>query len=535
MSGTIDLAPDGESLLISFPYREDLVDEVRLIPGRRWDREARVWRVPVLQIELVVGTLRPLGFVLAPEVCGLLPESAPPPRGPEPVLPFPEATPDPAPALTIGLLNERVRQSLRKSFADPVWVIGEVFDYDKAKQRKHVFFSLIEKRPGQSQPWAQAEVALFAAAQERIQAKLRDAGVGLALQDGIEIRALVRVDLYPASGRYQLVLEDLDPTFTLGRMALTREAILAELRARGLHRRNAGLPMPIPPRRVGVLASLDSDGWNDFRQQLAASGFAFAVTCYDVRVQGEALRPTLLAGLRWFAQHRDRYDVLCIVRGGGSRIDLSWFDDREIAFAVATHPLKVVCGIGHERDQSVLDLIAHSEKTPTAVGALLVDGMRAAVAALEDRSRDLATHARSVLALHRAHHARRAQRLGRAVRARVARERHRLDHGWPRLRRSVEVLQQRCRDRLDLAQRGLGRAARLAVERAKSRLAASAERQRLLDPRRVLERGYALVRAAGRVVKSAGDLAPGIALDISFRDGHARAVTTDATREDKTG
>src|SRR5262249_49723510 len=151
------------------------------------------WKVPVLQLDLVVGTFRPRGFVIAPEVDGLLPASAVPP-GPEPVLPFVTATQDAPPALTIGLLNERVRQSLRKAFTHPVWVIGEVFDFDKGKQRKHVFFSLIEKRAGQSQPWAQAEVALFAAAQERIQWKLREAGVGLTLQDGIEIRALVRVD-----------------------------------------------------------------------------------------------------------------------------------------------------------------------------------------------------------------------------------------------------------------------------------------------------------------------------------------------------
>ena len=90
------------------------------------------------------------------------------------------------------------------------------------------------------------------------------------------------------------------------------------------------------------------------------------MTLFPVKVQGVELKPTLLTGLSWFAAREHEYDVLCIVRGGGSRSDLAWFDDRDVALAVARHPLKIVVGIGHQRDQSVLDAIAHSEKTPTA-------------------------------------------------------------------------------------------------------------------------------------------------------------------------
>jgi exodeoxyribonuclease VII large subunit len=324
-----------------------------------------------------------------------------------------------------------------------------------------------------------------------------------------------------------VVLDDIDPSFTLGKMALSREAILAELRERGLDRRNLALPLPVPPLRVAVLTSLDSDGWNDFDQQLRGSGFGFAITCHAVRVQGPELRPTVLAGLRWFAERSADHDVLCILRGGGSRSDLAWFDDREVALAVARHPLPVLCGIGHQRDQSVLDVIARSQKTPTAVGAWLVDQVRAAAAALDEQRRRAAALTVELMAAQRARITRAATTLGRALRARVGAERQSLADGARRLRHSTgaALTQQRLRRGRDAAD--LRRAAVVTVEREGARIERFAARQRLLDPVRVLERGYALVRdAAGAVVAQSAKLRPGMALDIAFADGHAHATTT---------
>lgn len=526
MSGAIELTPDGKSLVIRFPYREDLVDEVRLIPGRRWDPDARVWKVPVLQVDTVASTFRPHGFAVTPAVAELLGDdvAAAPDNG-EPTLPFASATPDSPPALSISALNHRVRQTLQSQLPDPLWVVGEVLDFDRSATRRHIFFQLVEKVEGHDQLAARVEVALFESTWERLSRSLEDRG--LTLRDGIEIRALARVDLYPASGRYQIVLEDIDPAFTLGKMALTREAILAELRQRGLDKRNVAIPVPQPPLRVGVMTSLDSEGWNDFQKQLETSGLGFEVTCHAIRVQGPELRPTVLAGLQWFAERRTDFDVLCILRGGGSRSDLAWFDDRDVAMAVALHPVPVVCGIGHQRDQSVLDAIARSQKTPTAVGAWLVDQVRTTVTALERNRRRLAELLAEVMNTEKTRVGRAAATLGQVMRGRVAAERQELTNARQRLRRAASSVLSQERDRRDRDAADLRRNITVVLERAGAKIAALADRQRLLDPARVLERGYALVRdRAGHVIPRAAALREGMELDISLADGHAHATTT---------
>ncbi len=512
MTGTIDVAADGGSLLIRFPYSEYLVEEVRTIPGRRWDKGAKVWRVPVQHVELVVGTFLRHGFQLAPEVSGLLAGTvggadAPAERG---LFDHAPPVPEPQAALSLTILNERVRTAVRGAFPDPVWVVGEVIDYDKSKRRKHAFFALVEKQPGEDEPAARAEVALFASAAERLAAKLKDDGGKAWLRDGIEVRLLVRIDLYPASGRYQLVVEDVDPTFTLGQLALGREAILAELRARGLERRNLELPLPLPPLRVGVLTSPDSDAWNDFLAEISASRFAFAVTCYAIPVQGRELRPAMLRGLRWFAERAADFDVLCVLRGGGSRTDLAWFDDRELAFAVALHPCKIACGIGHQRDQSVLDAIAYSAKTPTAVAVHLVDSVRSAEHALASRARRLAELTEHALRLQRRRVVDFAQALLRGLEGRFGADRERFAAAGRRLQRACDAL----------------------LARRRERLAAQAHGLRLLEPRAVLQRGYALVRtASGALVKSAAALRPGVDIDIALRDGRVRATATEIIQD----
>lgn len=533
MTGTVEVTGDRQLLLIRFPYREDLVEEVRTMPGRRWDRGSKAWRVPVQHVEVVVTTFLRHGFTMAPEVTGLLAGTDMPPAAP----PQRQARETEAPAdaaaesLTVTQLNERVREVLRGAFPERLWVVGEILDYEKNRHRAHVFFTLAEKREGQAQPAARVDAVLFETAARRIDAKLQIGPDRLTLQDGIEIRALVRVDFYPANGRYQLIVEDIDPAFTLGHMARTREQILAELRARGLDRRNAALPLPAPALRIGVLTSIDSDGWNDFRQQLETSGIGFDVTCYSIRVQGEALRPTALAGLCWFAERAADFDVLCILRGGGSRSDLAWFDDLELAIAVAQHPLKIICGIGHQRDQSVLDVISHSEKTPTAVAAHLVEQVENGRRLLEQRARVLGELATARLLDVRRHLNRRGEQLRSRVHARLAAEVAQVGECARRLERAAHARLRSERERLLRSVRDLTVTPARRVAEERKELAHKAAKIRLLDPGNVLQRGYTMVRArGGAIIKSARVVAPGTPLDVIFRDGTIR-TTADKTQD----
>ena len=541
MTGTIELDRDGHHLLISFPYREDLVEQVRMLPGRRWDRASKRWRVPAAHAETVVGTFLPHGFEIAPEVSSILAgTTAIQPKETKPRAAARRAAPDEGAPLTISALNERVRDALLGAFPGRVQVVGEVVEFDKNQDRKHIFFALAEKAPGGRKVKATVEVALFERTAARILPAL--AAKGLVVQDGIEILIEARVDFYPASGRFQLIVEDIKPEFTLGKLALSREQILEELRQRDLIARNRGLPMPVPCLRVGVLTSPDADGWNDLREELARSGIGFEVGLFPIRVQGPELKPTVLEGLTWFADHAADWDVLCIVRGGGSRTDLAWFDDREIALAVAQHPLKIVCGIGHERDRTVLDEITHSEKTPTAVGGLLIGLTHAAREQLRGRSRHLAQLARDLVQAEHRRLARRGHELGRAVLGRLASEQQRWRHAAPRLARCAAAALETHRRRLAGAEQRLRTATRVPLRRELERLGSAVSRlvrgsrsrlksesarighwttrQRLLDPTRVLERGFALVReSGGAIVTSALALTPGDRAIVILRDG----------------
>jgi exodeoxyribonuclease VII large subunit len=547
MVGTIELEADGQNLLIRFPYRPDLVEQVRTLPGRRWDKGQKVWRVPAAHAEAVYRIFSAHRFEFASEVSGLLAGTFRAATGTGEVAeaktgkksrktatdgkqPSPETTTN---ALTVSQLNQRVQDTLRGAFPESVWVMGEVFGFDKNKDRKHLYFSLVEKAEGDSRAAAQVDVVMWAGSAGKILPRLAKEPDPLTLRDGIEIRALVRVELYVAKGRFQLIIEDIDPDFTLGKLALDREKILRELRDAGLDRVNSALPLPRPPLRIGVLSSPDAEGWNDFRRQLEESRIGFEVTLHPVVVQGEKLKATVLDGLSWFASRAEQFDALCIVRGGGSRTDLAWFDDREVAFAVARHPIKILCGIGHHRDRSVLDEIAHSEKTPTAVAAFLVQRVDDVLAELRDCSQRLREVAGELLHVRHTQLTAIAQDLRHHLQRRIVAARGHLQAGV-RILRAVPIALLRDRVRAGLS-RSVNRLAELALgqlERRRQQLQNWEQRQRLLDPRRVLARGYALVfGAGGKILPDTTHLKPGLDIELRMRDGRARTRVEEITEE----
>jgi len=541
MTGTVELDRDGTQLLIRFPYREDLVSVVKTLPNRRWDPKGKTWRVPAKDAELVYKAFVRHLFDFAPEIMSLVAGTLGEVKDPRPAagLPFAGADgadadaasagpsrPSPADALTISRLNQRVRDALQGGFPEPLWVVGEITDLDKQAGKKHLFFQLVEKQPNAHRPRAAVEVALFERTAQTLLGKLASGSDPVTLRDGIEIRALVRVDLYVGSGRFQLVIEDIDPTFTLGKLALSREQVLRELRDKGLAERNRSLPLPLPPLRLAVLASPDSDGWSDFHRHLEESGIGFVVTLLPVKVQGIELKPVMLAGLHWFTLHAQQFDVLCILRGGGSRTDLAWFDDRDIALAVARHPLKVLVGIGHQRDQSVLDVIAHAEKTPTAVAEHLVRAVEQTRAQLQQLAAHLRTAVDLALLLRRSDLRELAAGLSSALAARLQRERNFLGTAARDLHARALL---RCQHETTVLQRGnerLARGTQRIFERRRGHLDHQATRRRLLDPARVLGRGYALVRdAGGKVLPSARRLRADQTIFVRMRDGTVRSRT----------
>jgi exodeoxyribonuclease VII large subunit len=435
----------------------------------------------------------------------------------------PEAAPG-EPTFGVAELNQAISEALVDAFPRQVWVRGEIAQL-RVSGNGHVYFDLCEKDERRDHVRAKLSVALWRNDRPGVNRTLK--GADLKLDDGVEVRIRARVEFWPPGGRLQLIMDAIDPVFTVGKLAAQRARILQVLAADGLLRRQAELALPVVPLRVGLVTSRSSAAYHDFVQELDASGHAFCVYPVDVRVQGQGADRRVAFGINRLlaALGPGALDVIVVARGGGARSDLSAFDSERLARLIAELPIPVITGIGHEVDRTVADEVAHtSAKTPTAAAALLVglvDDYRERLARLAHR---LSIRARSACTLARRDTSHVARRIARAAPIAIARERQTLD---AHRRAVVDCTQRGIRaadaqiERHDGRLRGVALAA-LRVEQA--RLETATARLRALDPRRVLERGYTITRTEdGVVLRDASAVTPGDVLVTETADGSVRS------------
>ncbi|HPF71812.1 MAG TPA: exodeoxyribonuclease VII large subunit, partial [Candidatus Krumholzibacteria bacterium] len=287
--------------------------------------------------------------------------------------------------LTVRQVNQRVSDALAASFPGTLWVRGEIqrLPYDAAR-RQHVYFELHETGATGAAEY-QVPVSLMGWDRDRygLGRYLDGTDPDLQLADKLEVCFEVRVDYYAKFGKLSLKIVGVDKTFSLGRLEAARRATLAFLQEQGLLETNGALALAELPLTVGLITSPGSAAEQDFLTGLVHSGWAFRVVAAPAKMQGERVQAEVIAGLHRLAQAG--VDVIVITRGGGSRADLSWFDQRDLAVAVARCPVPVVTAIGHEIDRSIADLVAHHAcKTPTAAAEYLVDRIDRAAARVDD-------------------------------------------------------------------------------------------------------------------------------------------------------
>jgi len=473
---------------------------------------------------------------------------------------------------TVAELNRAIQAALGEAFPGPVWVRGEVQRLPAdAARRQHVYFELHQAGASGAAAGFQIPVAILGWDRQRfgLGRYLDGSDPDLRLADRLEVCLECVIDFYPPYGKLSLKVVGVDREFTLGRLEAQRREVLARLKGAGLLERNGALALAELPLRVGLITAAGSAAERDFLSGLAASGRGFTVWRADCRMQGESVEPQVTAALRGLAALGP--DVIVITRGGGSRADLSWFDQLGLATAIALCPVPVVTAIGHEIDTAIADLVAHTRcKTPTAAAQLLVERVAAAAARVEGAAERLAVVGPARLAAARERLQRGAagleRQVGRRVRdarvgladrqarlaaaagRRLAGARARQEDRERRLARGAPAAVAAARSRLDLAARALrparllagwpgrrrelaragGRLARLAtvaIGAAGRRLDAASDKARLLDPERQLARGYTVTcDAAGRALGSAAGLAPGDRLTTRFRDGTVGSI-----------
>jgi exodeoxyribonuclease VII large subunit len=566
---------------IRFPFDRVLVELVKGLPSRRWNADSRFWSVPESEVVPLVDLLNGRGFEFdraTRELYRALGGQSEPVevRPPRPVDAAPGSQPSlfdeveearGAPGdLTVTGLNERARDALAAAFPAPVWVVGEISGFEKSAHKRHVTFELVE-RTEDGRAVSKVPAVLFQDMRQTIEDALHLAGDPFRLTDELTIRAKVTVDLYATWGQYRVVLEEIDLRYTLGEAARRRDEIIARLAAAGLLGRNTLVPVPALPLRIGLITSLGSDAYNDVLRTLEESRLAFHVTAHGARVQGHATEASVLNALDWFRARIDEFDVVLICRGGGSRTDLVWFDSEPLGRAVAEFPLPVVVGIGHEQDRSVLDAVGRSAKTPTAAAGLLVELVRAQLERVDRARRAVLAAASAKVEAGRLAIDRDGRRLARTARERLSAARARLDlerrrvvlgargsierarlgldrqATWiPRgarrtlererisLARAVQIVRQGpLRDLRAAGERAQRHARDLltrtgaAIARAAERADLRARRLHLVHPRRVVERGYAILRDEdGRVVTSAAAVSPDRLVRAELRNGILR-------------
>ena len=447
-------------------------------------------------------------------------------------------TTDTKKSYTVSQVNQSVGKALEETFPDAFWVAGEIQGYNrdasKAHQRKwgQVYFELIEKEPGADTVRAGIKALVWGDAHQTIKEKLQAVATDLTFQDGVQVKLLCRVDFYWPRAGLQLKVLDVDPTFTLGDMERSRRELVEKLKQTGLFDKNRTTEFPLVPLNIGLITSHGSAAYHDFVEELKTSGYAFVLRFLDARMQGvetEADVPRAIAVL----ERDSAVDVIVLIRGGGSRSDLIWFDKERVALAVARCSKPVVTGIGHEIDLSVADLVAHtSQKTPTAVAGFLMDAVRSFDVGLEEGARRL-----------RELSDRRLEEESRALAESVCDWRERTDGFLVRfkesLSRSRENLRSGARRHTTVAQERLRSVPERLVHGVQSlfkthseRLAGFQKECSWRDPRRLLARGYSLLYAGGRLAKTIRDVHPGEFIEARLADGFLTANVL-ATQKDK--
>ena len=436
------------------------------------------------------------------------------------------------PTLSVTQLNTVIRDALRAAVPNTVWVRGEVQGL-KESRAGHVYFQLVEKDERRDRVQAALDVALFRSHLMTVHAALRKTP-GVELADDVEVRVKGHIDVYPPTGRLQLIMTGIDPVFTAGALAANRERVLLALQADGLLRANAAHDLPPVPLRIGLVTSAASAAYHDFLDVLDKSPYAFRIGVCDVRVQGANAPRRVVWALRRMARVAPVLDAVVVVRGGGSRTDLASFDSEIVAREIAAMPLPVLTGIGHEVDRTLADEVAHtSAKTPTACGQLVVEQVADFVERLDLVSRSVVHRAQSncTLALRELRDcARRARRTPPVALSRelASLERHRgraEELGTRAAKQAAGVL--------DGTERRLSSAGGRLARAEGRRLDASEARLRALDPVRVLERGYTITRDRdGRLVKQVAGLSTGDRLVTEFADGAAASVVNEVDRRE---
>ena len=414
-------------------------------------------------------------------------------------------------ALSLHELNGLVKRSIRSCLPDTYWVQAELSDV-RSNYSGHCYLEFIQKDAGGNNLIAEARGTIWSNIYKMLKPYFEQE-TGQAFTSGIKVLVQVSVEFHELYG-YSLTVLDIDPTYTVGDMERKRREILRQLEEEGVIDLIKELEMPMLPQRIAVISSATAAGYGDFCNQLAniPRGYGFRTELFPAIMQGERVEESILSALDAINNRLEEFDVVVIIRGGGATSDLSGFDTYLLAASCAQFPLPIITGIGHERDDTVIDKVAHTRvKTPTAAAEFLITKMDKCADVLDEKS----------------------ARLMQGVRSRLLWEHRRIENLAQRIPSTVYKRIADAKYDLLSAQRDLQMVSRQFLSAKKHRLELLQQRLNDALPEKQLARGYSITLKNGKAVKDASLLKEGDKLITMFYQGQVESIICHSERSEE--
>ena len=458
-------------------------------------------------------------------------------------------------AISLYELNNRIKQTLKASFADSVWITAEITEV-QLNRSGHCYLQLADKREQEDSIVATARGTIWAFTFRTLRPYF-ETTTGRQLEKGMKVLLNVEVVFHELYG-YSLNIRDIDPTYTIGNLERKKREILAQLEADGVIDMNRELEFPVLPKTIAVISSPTAAGLGDFMNQLQTNpyGYRFQVKLFPAIMQGDKTTDSVIAALERIYEYESVFDVVVIIRGGGSQTDLGCFDSYEMAANIAQFPLPVIAGIGHERDETIVDRVAHMRvKTPTAAAAFLIETFREQDGQLETWKNDFIVGVQELLHNEQNRQVVRISDFKRSVQVVLTGNRtnlkllsQRLDHAsenyirnrqvyFDRLKMKItgriDVLADRQRNRLENFGKALQQQTGRIFADQHRRLELAATTIKYVDPKNVLERGYSITRLNGKAVRKAAVLQAGEIVETELAHGkiQCQILNNSATQQ----
>ncbi len=397
--------------------------------------------------------------------------------------------------LTLSQLQLSIKGVLTERFPLGVWVSAEISEI-KVNYSGHCYLELVEKGEAGTVNKAQSRAVIWRSTYATLSAYFR-AQTGGELCSGLKVLVKVQVNFHEIYG-LSLQITDIDPSYTLGDVERERQLTIAQLQKDGVWDMNRALPLPRLLQRIAVISSANAAGYQDFCEELSSSGYYFDLTLFEAVMQGAAAEESIIGALEAIANSFSEFDAVVIVRGGGSVADLRCFDSYRIASHVAQFPLPVVAGIGHDKDVSIVDMVAAlTLKTPTAVAALLGERMAREEAWLESAA--LMLHDAATAITHKDH--------------------LRLEGYTVALKASSEQLLTIQKNRVETLLVALPERIENLLQLQRSKLDGLADAVVLHSPKNILKLGFAIARIDGVALRSVSDVKPESKVSLELFDG----------------